>query len=133
LPDSFVRVPGTFAARAIVVADASTARAARTITFGHPHAAFAAPTKARAGPRAACAAPAKASTNATTAIATVHGSLTRKPTSKNSLEYWCTSWHTLCFPSSRPAAGRETRWTFSIIAAEWRPTTARPKGGRSVV
>ncbi len=133
MPDAFVRPPGAIAAGAIGFAHSPIARAPRTIAFALPHAAFAAAISACAGSHAARAKTSRTRAEATIAFAALRGSLAGIRARKIPSNTQCTRWHTLCFHPSRPAAGRETRWTFDIIAAEWRPTTARPKGGRSVV
>jgi hypothetical protein len=133
LRDALVRMSGAFAAGAAALAHSRIARQRRTLGVAPQWAALTITITPSASSRDLCAEPARTRADATTTLATFHVSLAGEPSSKNSLEQRCTSWHTLCFPPPRPAAGRETRRIFSVIAAERRPTTARPKGGRSVV
>jgi hypothetical protein len=133
LRDALVRISSVFAAGAAAVAHPRIARQRRTLGVALQWAALTITVIPSASSRDPCAEPARTRADATTALATFHVSLAGEPSAKNSLEQHCTSWHTLCFPPPRPAAGRETRRIFAVIAAERRPTTARPKGGRSVV
>ena len=133
MADTCVRPPGAGAAGVNGFAHSSIACAPRTTTFALPHAAFAALISACASSRSAGAKSTRTSAEATSAFATLHASLAEKPNSQNSLDWTV---HELAYPMLLPLpSGRRSGDALDLRyhAAEWRPTTARPKGGRSVV
>ena len=133
MPDALVRPPGAIAAGAIGVAHSPIARAPRTIAFALPHAAFAAAISACTGSHAARAKTSRTRAEATIAFAALRGSLAGNSGPKNFLQYTV---HALAHPMLSPLpSGRRSGDALDLRyhAAEWRPTTARPKGGRSVV
>jgi hypothetical protein len=92
-------------------------------TLVHPANAFDVPTMPRVPMADAMVASATSPVNAYMSFVAPHASFNGR------LRHRCTSWHTRCVPPSpvRPPVGRRAGAMF-IIAAERRPTTARPKG-----